>query len=426
MGGSFRVLRTVRSYATAPRPGSRMQTLRLRPHQERRLLAGHAWVYANEVDVHATPLRGLEPGSEVVLRSSRGRTLGAAFVNPHALICARRYADVERPFDDDLLRARLRAALAWRERLHPEPWYRLAFGDSDGLPGLVADRYGDQLVLQIGTAAMEARLPALLDWSFEELGVRRVVLRNDGQGRGIEGLPEYVRVESRDAVSGDVKARVPERGLHFHVDLCRGQKTGWFYDQRSNRDRWPQFCRGARRVLDVFAYVGAWSLPLAAQGVDVTLIDRSVEALGAAVETARDHGFEARVHPVRGEAVDRLEALAAAGERFDAIVLDPPALVRRRKDLGRGMDAYRRLQRLAAGLLAPGGVLASCSCSLPVTDEHLLDAIRRGAGRSVPLVAVGTGTQAPDHPVLPAVAETRYLSCWFVRRTPGETEAPPP
>jgi 23S rRNA (cytosine1962-C5)-methyltransferase len=407
-----------------------MQTLSLRPNQERRLLAGHVWVYANEVDVQATPLRGFEPGSEVVLRSSRGRSLGSALVNPHALICARRYSERVRPFDDDLLRERLRSALGWRERLYPEPWYRLAYGDSDGLPGLVADRYDDQLVVQVSTAAMEARLPVVLDWAFEELGVCRVVLRNDGQGRGLEDLPAYVRIEERGPASEVATARVPERGLHFHVDLLAGQKTGWFYDQRPNRERWSAYCRGARRVLDVFAYVGAWSLPLAAEGVDVTLIDRSADALDLAMATARDHGCEERVHAVRGDAVERLEALVAAGERFDAVVLDPPALVRRRKDLGRGMDAYRRLQRLAARLLLPDGVLASCSCSLPVTEEHLLDALRRGSGRRAPLVAVGSGMQAPDHPVLPAVAETRYLTCLYARRlpdgAPDDPEEPDP
>jgi 23S rRNA (cytosine1962-C5)-methyltransferase len=389
--------------------------LRLRRNEDRRLRAGHLWVFSNEVDVERTPLTGFEPGEPVEVQDSRGAPLGAGYVNPHSLICARLVSrDAARPLDGDLLRSRLRRALALRETLFPgRPFYRLVFGEGDGLPGLVADRFGDVLVAQITTAGMERLRGEVVMALAELLEPRAVLLRNDTASRTLEGLERYV-----EPALGTVPERVEieENGARFEVPIREGQKTGWFYDHRVNRERTRPYVRD-RRVLDLFSYVGGWGVQAAVAGArEVVCVDSSAPALAAAERSAALNGVEGRLRTVQSDAFDALKEMRDARERFDVVVLDPPAFIKRKKDLRQGEKAYRRVNQLAMELLAEDGILVSASCSFHMSRDALLDTMLR-ASREVEreLQILEEGHQAPDHPVHPAIPETRYLKAFIGR-----------
>jgi 23S rRNA (cytosine1962-C5)-methyltransferase len=389
--------------------------LRLRRNEDRRLRAGHLWVFSNEVDVERTPLTGFEPGEPVEVQDSRGAPLGAGYVNPHSLICARLVSrDAARPLDGDLLRSRLRRALALRETLFPgRPFYRLVFGEGDGLPGLVADRFGDVVVAQITTAGMERLRGEVVMALAELLEPRAVLLRNDTASRTLEGLERYV-----EPALGTVPERVEieENGARFEVPIREGQKTGWFYDHRVNRERTRPYVRD-RRVLDLFSYVGGWGVQAAVAGArEVVCVDSSAPALAAAERSAALNGVEGRLRTVQSDAFDALKEMRDARERFDVVVLDPPAFIKRKKDLRQGEKAYRRVNQLAMELLAEDGILVSASCSFHMSRDALLDTMLR-ASREVEreLQILEEGHQAPDHPVHPAIPETRYLKAFIGR-----------
>jgi 23S rRNA (cytosine1962-C5)-methyltransferase len=278
----------------------------------------------------------------------------------------------------------------------------------------VIDRYGDVLVAQIGTAGMEAMKEVILAALVKVVKPRAVVWKNDGGSRDLEGLPKYV-----EAALGDVpeQVRIVERGLEFTAPLVGGQKTGWFYDQAANRAQFLPLTRGAKRVLDVFSYVGAWGVSAAAAGAEVTCVDSSAPALEAVARNAAANGI-ANLQTLRGDAFTVLEELHAAREKFDVVIVDPPAFIKRRKDQAKGEAAYKRLNQLAMQLLPRDGLLISCSCSYHLEPEALVDAIQKGArhlGRFAQVLA--TGGQSPDHPVHPAIRETRYLKAYLVRVT---------
>ena len=393
--------------------------LRLRRGEDRRLRAGHLWVFSNEIDVAATPLTAFAPGAHARLLSDRGQFLGHVYVNPHALICARVLSQREQePIDRALLVRRLRAALAWRERISKVPFYRLVFGESDGLPGLVLDRYDDVLVGQIATAGMEMLRGELEAAIVEVLAPRALVWRNNSSARDLEQLPKEVT-----AAIGELPAElsVVEDGLRYSVPLADAQKTGWFFDQTSNRSRLAAFLPPGARVLDVCSYAGAWALTALAAGArTASCVDASAAALAIAQRNVIANGYtvEGQFQTRHGDAFEVLDALHAAGERFDAIILDPPAFIKRRKDAPRGQAAYRKLNQQALRLLADEGLLVSCSCSYHIGEGELLSLIQtaaRHAQRFVQVVAVGG--QSPDHPLHPAIPETRYLKAFFCRVT---------
>ena len=388
-----------------------LPVLRLKRNEDRRLLAGHLWVFSNEVDTGQTPLSRFEAGDLVRVLAHNDRSLGLAYVNPRSLICARLLETATAP-DEAWFARRLRRALALRERLYGGPYYRLVHGEADGLPGLVIDRFGSACVVQIGTAGMERLRPALQAALFDALGIETVLYKNDGATRELEGLPLYV--ESAGAAFPDV-ARVVEAGLEFRVPVRDGQKTGWFYDQSANRAALVKYVRPGARVLDVFSYVGAWGLRAARAGAaDVLCVDGSAGALQFAAENADRNGHVVRT--LKGDAFEALAALGADRERFDLVIVDPPAFAKRKKDLPKAQAAYRRLNQAAIGVLAPDGVLVSCSCSHHLGVGDLQDAIAkaaRGSGRRLQLLE--SGAQGPDHPVHPAIPETRYLKAFFCR-----------
>ncbi len=389
-----------------------LRPLMLKPQEERRLQAGHLWIFSNEVNVAATPLTGFAPGEHVQLRSSHDRFLGYAYVNPRTLISARLLGrDPDYPPGKSLLVHRFRVALAMRERMYPAPFYRLAFGEADLLPGLVVDRYGDVLVAQIGTAGMEAMKDEILEALIKVLEPAAVLWKNDSPVRELEGLERYV-----ETALGQVPdmVEVPEGGVRFRVPLAAGQKTGWYFDQAGNRAMFARHAAG-QRVLDVFSYAGSFGLQAARAGAaEVTCVDSSAPALEAAAATAAANSLEAEL--LKGDAFDMLEALHADRRRFDLVVIDPPAFIKRKKDHPKGLAAYRRLNQLAMQLLDRDGMLLSCSCSFHLAPGELTDSVQRAArhlGRLAQLI--GVGAQAPDHPVHPAIDETRYLRAFLFR-----------
>ncbi|RRQ22318.1 class I SAM-dependent rRNA methyltransferase [Thiohalobacter thiocyanaticus] len=392
---------------------SPLAPLRLKRREERRLRAGHLWVYSNEVDTGATPLTGFAPGQPVRIEAHNGRPLGSGYVNPHSLICARLVSrDPDQVLDKSLLVHRLNVALSLRQRLYEQPCYRLCYGEADGLPGLIVDRYGDILAVQLTTAGMEAVREAVIAALEQVLRPQGILLRNDTEVRRLEGLETYV--ETLGEVPDPVV--VSENGARFEVSLQSGQKTGWFYDQADNRGRLRRYAAGAR-VLDVFSYVGAWGVQAALAGAsEVICVDSSREALERAAHNAVINGVGDRLQTRQGDAFEALKALREADERFDLVILDPPAFIKRRKDIEAGTEAYQRLNQLAIRLLGRDGFLVTASCSHHMQSGAFRQAVHRAA-RHVDrrLQILEWGQQAADHPRHPAIVETDYLKALYCR-----------
>ena len=388
-----------------------LPALRLKRNEDRRLHAGHLWIFSNEVDTQQTPLTRFTAGELVRVLAHNDRALGLAYVNPQSLISAR-MLETWTPPDVAWLSTRIRAALSLRERLYAKPYYRLVYGESDALPGLVIDRYGSACVAQIGTAGME-RLKSEIQHALEQvLHCESILFKNDSSARDMEGLPSYV-----EAAKGkfDELGQVSEDGLEFQAPLAEGQKTGWFFDQAANRRVLAKYVRKGARVLDMFSYVGAWGVRAAHSGArEVLCVDSSAAALELAVTNAERN--QTQVAVIKGDAFDVLEDLRKRGGRFDVVVVDPPAFAKRKKDLPKALAAYKRLNQLAIQVIADDGILISCSCSYHVSPEDLQDAIAKAAkGADKHLQILEMGGQAPDHPVHPAIPETRYLKAYFCR-----------
>lgn len=380
--------------------------LYLHKNRHKRLASGHLWVFSNEVDTDRTRLRDFAPGEVADIYSASGAFLARGYVNPHSLIAARMLSG-KREDVPALLEQRLESALALRQRLYPEPFYRLAFSEGDFLPGLVADRFGDTLVLQLNTAGMEGQRERLLDMLSRLLPLRGLVLKNDTGSRELEGLE--TGVETVGDAPEEAVAR--EAGLEFLLPLLTGQKTGWFFDQAPNRDSFSRLCPGAR-VLDVFSYLGAVSAAALSRGAEeVTAVDSSEAALQYLEHNLQRNRLPVdRARLLRGDAFNALADLAREGRQFEAVSLDPPAFIKRKRDHAAGRRAYEKLNALGLDLLAPGGFLMTCSCSQHLQRQELLNILARAAskkGREMRIIRFCH--QGPDHPVLPAMPETEYL-----------------
>ena len=392
--------------------------LRLKANADRRLRAGHLWVYSNEVDVAATPLNGFAAGDQAVLEAAGGKPLGVVALSPHNLICARLLSrDAGLALDKSLLVHRLNVALSLRERLFDKPFYRLVYGDADLLPGLVVDRFGDILVVQLASATLERHKDAVLEALLQVLKPRGVLWKNDTAARDAEGLERYVEV-----AHGDVPdwVALEENGVKFEAPVRDGQKTGWFYDHRMNRARLAPYVKG-KRVLDLFSYIGGWGIQAAAFGArEVVCVDASEFALDGVERNAALNGLSEVVASLEGDVFEALRELKAAEERFDVVVADPPAFIKRRKDLKNGEAAYRRLNEQAMRLLNKDGILVSASCSMHLPEDDL-QAILLGSARHLDrtLQLLERGGQGPDHPVHPAIPETRYIKSLTCRLLPN-------
>jgi 23S rRNA (cytosine1962-C5)-methyltransferase len=389
-----------------------LPSLHLLPGQDRRLRAGHPWVFANEVRMDEAA-RALAPGGLVRLMDARHQFVGLAHANPHSLIVARvltrqRQATVDRAFLD----RRLARALQIREQLYDAPYYRLVHAEADGLPGLVVDRLGGVLVAQLNTAGMSRMEEPLLDALQELLAPRAVVLRNDSPARGLEGLPSAVRV-ARGTLEPPIE--IAENGLTFLVDPLEGQKTGWYYDQAENRAFAARLVAEGRRVLDLYSYSGGFALAALQAGArDALVVDRSQASLDLAAQSAERNGLGGRLELRRAEGFAAIDELTEARRHFGLVIADPPSFVKSRRELNQGLRGYRKLARGATALVAEGGFLVIACCSHHVGAAAFADEVRKGlrdAGRPARLLREsGAG---PDHPTHPALPESAYLKCLF-------------
>lgn len=395
-----------------------LPSLRLKANADRRLRAGHLWVYSNEVDTAATPLSGFAAGDQAILEAAGGKPLGIVGVSPNNLICARLLSrDLKHSLDKSLLVHRIQVALSLRERLFDQPCYRLIYGDSDLLPGLVVDRFHDHLVVQIASATMERNKDAVLEALVQVLKPRGVLWKNDSAARDAEGLERYV-----DTAFGVVPEwlDLEENGVKFQAPVLQGQKTGWFYDHRMNRARLAPYVKG-KRVLDLFSYIGGWGVQAAVFGAsEVFCVDASAFALDGVERNAALNGVAEKMTCVEGDIFEAMKELKNAEERFDVVLTDPPAFIKRKKDLKNGEAAYRRLNEAAMRLLSKDGILVSASCSMHLPEDDLQNILlgsARHLDRNIQLLE--RGGQGPDHPVHPAIPETRYIKSITCRILPN-------
>lgn len=384
-----------------------LEPLHLKPREERRLLAGHLWAFSNEIDWERTP-RPLA-GETRRLLSARGQDLGWADINPHTLIAARLQPVLPSPLPTAAQWAELVArSLADRARwLGRNDFCRVINADGDGLPGLTLDRYGDRWVLAAQTAAMEARAPALAEALLGPLGAAGVFRAGSTRARELEGLPQE---SSWEGDSAEVAWVPVADGADAACPLGSGQKTGFFLDQAVNRRRLAPLARGLT-MLDACSYTGGWGLAAAAAGsTATTFVDRDAEALDWVLQGWRRAKLPGEPERRQGDVFDVLEDFARAGRRFGMVVLDPPAFAKSRKTVDQALLGYQRLARLGLRVLEPGGILVACSCSGLVPEDEFRAAVHRASRQERrALRLIDASGASPDHPVHPAMPETRYL-----------------
>jgi 23S rRNA (cytosine1962-C5)-methyltransferase len=381
--------------------------LHIHKGHERRLLLGHPWVFSNEI---ASDLHQYEPGSLVDIYTYGGTFVGRGYVNPRSLIAVRLLSSRREDIDSAFFRQRIGAALRRRERLFPGlQSYRLVYSEGDLLPGLIIDRYQDHVVLQALTLGMEVRTEAICEALDGLVQPQAIVARNDVGIRTLEGLSLEKKV-----LRGDLRTPVEvwEGDLRFRVDPWAGQKTGFYLDQRDNRCALRALLGGAR-VLDAFCYTGAWALHAARAGAKEVLgVDESGNAIQWANDQAKDNGLEPICQFMAADVFDFLKEADTQRQRFDGIVLDPPAFVKSRSKVREGLQGYWEINRRAMRLIRPGGYLITCSCSYHVdadTFRATLGRAARAARRTAVLLEMRS--QARDHPVLLPLSEAAYLKC---------------
>jgi 23S rRNA (cytosine1962-C5)-methyltransferase len=373
--------------------------LRVKPREGKRARAGAPWLFSNEIEMQKT----LAPGTVVNVAFDDGRPLGTGFFNPKSLIAVRLVdAALDVALDEDFFVARFVRALALRDALYAAPYYRLIHAEGDLLPGLVIDRFGDTVSVQITTAGMESLKDIILAALKRVLDPARIIIRADAPSRALEGLESYV-----DG-AGSGRISVEENGVTYFADAGAGQKTGWYYDQRDNRAFMAGLSKG-KTVLDAYAYVGGFGLAAAKAGASaVTGLESSAAAVAHAEEAASTGHLAAKF--LKADVFEELERFAAAKQCFDVVNADPPPFVKAKKDLETGAKAYRKLAKLAASVTAPGGVLFIASCSHNISMDRFAFECAAGiarTGRQARLIRMaGAG---PDHPIHPMLPESAYL-----------------
>lgn len=389
-----------------------MTRITLNKNEERRIKSGHPWVFSNEIREVAGDRTA---GVVAELYDAAGGFIGVGHYNPHSLIAFRLVSRQREDIDTfEFFERRVAAALAHRRTRYPGlTSYRAVYGESDFLPGLVVDRYGDYLSVQLLSAGMDSRrelIVAVLRKIYEPLGI---IARNDVSVRKLEGLDEKIEL-----LWGEIPETVEmeENGLRLQVNLREGQKTGGFLDQKQNHLLLREISAG-KSVLDCFCYTGGWAMHAASFGAEsVVGIDISARAVEQAGRNAKLNGVSDRVRFEECDAFERLRSLHQEGRRFGVIVMDPPAFVKSRKNIAEATKGYLTVNRRALELLEPGGYLITCSCSYHMGSEAFRDMLiqaARLAKREVRLVE--TRSQAADHPVLLSFPESEYLKCFVLQ-----------
>lgn len=389
--------------------------IRLKKGEDRRIRAGHPWIFSNEIDNKITPLKSFAKGSEVVIETNEGAFLGVAYVNPHSLIACRLISRIPNErLDLNFLVKKIQQALYLRETLFVAPFYRLVYAEADGLPGLIIDRFANDFVVQINTAGMEQKSEWIIQALCQLFPVHSILFRNDSSIRQQENLETYVQ-PAYGTPPEDI--HLEENSIQFITALLKGQKTGWFYDHRYNRAKLKTYVPH-KNVLDVFSYVGSFGIHAAVFGAKrVDCIEASSFAAAYIQKNAELNNVSSKVNIFCEDAFEAMKHLLHEQQHYDVIILDPPAFVKKSKDRKEGLIAYQRLSELALKLLNPTGILVSCSCSMHITKEDLLAVSQRAASRcNTSLQLLEQGHQGPDHPIHPAVPETDYLKALFLRK----------
>lgn len=377
----------------------------LRRGREQRVLGGHPWVFRSDIERED----GAADGLPVRVLTSAGRFLAMAVYNPRSQISLRILSRRDEPIDGAFIRGRVRRALDYRRRFADLGSCRLIFAESDGLPAVIADKFGDVIVVQILCLGMERFKADIVDALAQELSPRGVYERNDVPVRELEGLSQQTGL-----LWGEVPDRVEmqENGVRFLVDVKEGQKTGFFLDQKENRAAIAPFVPGMR-VLDCFTHTGSFALHAARYGAaEVTGVDISEHACACALENARLNGVEDRVRFECANAFDFLRAQQTAKEQYDVVILDPPAFTKTRSAVEGALRGYKEINLRGMKLTRDGGFFVTCSCSQHVTPDlfrgMLMDAQKDA---HVQLRQIEWRTQGRDHPILLSSPETQYLKC---------------
>ena len=384
-------------------------TLILRKGREKSLLRRHPWIYSGAVE----RLQGkAEPGDTVKVVSSSGEVLALAAWSPESQLCGRVWSfDAEETVDEKFFRKRIARAVELRKTLGLDDengGCRLIYSESDELPGIIVDRYGRYACVQFLSAGAEKHRELIGRLLLELDGIDGVFDRSDAAIRRKEGLPERMELLCGEAIPDELI--ITEDGLRYHVDMRKGQKTGFYFDLREARRTLRRFA-GGRRILNLFSYTGAFSCVALDAGAEFVMnVDSSLPALKTAEKNLHLNGFTERFENRQGDGFTVLRELERAGEKFDLVILDPPKLIDSQKSLMRGCRGYQDLARLGFKLLNPGGVMFNFSCS-GLMDSELFQKITASAALEANVEAriVGKFTQSPDHPVLLSVPETFYL-----------------
>lgn len=395
-----------------------LPSLRLKANADRRLRSGHLWLYSNEIDTKLSPLSAFKVGDQAIVENAAGKPLGVALLSPQTLVCARLVSrDIEHRFDKSLLVHRLNIALSLRERLFDAPFYRLVHGEGDLLPGLEVDRFGDTLVVQITAACMEPHKDILLEALLQVCKPTGVLWRNDAPTRDLEGLERYLTV-----AYGDVPEwlQLLENDLVYTAPMLQKKVLGWNYDQRFNRLQAAAYCTD-KRVLSVYSDVGSWAIPAALAGAsEVLCADASPQALDALENNAQLNEIGGTLLCAEGDVLETLQSLKADEERFDVIIADPPAFIKRKKDLKSGEAGYRKLYEHCIRLLSRDGIFI-CSSRSPFFSEESIHSTLLAAARHLDrnIQILEQSGQSADHPMHPAIPETRYLKYTVCRILPN-------
>ena len=382
-------------------------TVTVSPRGEERIRNGHFWVYGADVAAGRA-----EPGAVVRVVDRAGRFLARAFFSDKSQITLRVLTRHDVPIDRLFWRARLEQAFSFRARLNIKAnAYRLVHGEGDLIPSLIVDRYGDYLVVQALSQGSDHVLPEIVELLVELEHPKGILARNDPKVRLLEGLEQHVTV-----LHGDVPdlVTVREGAVDYDVNLAKGQKTGAFLDQRENREAAVQYVTG--RTLDCFSYAGGFALQLASTAAEVTALDISEDATAMLARNAQRNGL-ANVHARTTNVFDELRLLDRQGERFDAIVLDPPAFAKSKAAIPKALSGYKEINLRALKLLKPGGMLVTCSCSYHVNEATFAEVVFDAAlDARAEVSVVEKRMQSRDHPVVLGMPETYYLKCFILRK----------
>ena len=391
--------------------------LKLRKNEEKRIKNGHLWIYSNEIDTNVTPLKSFSIGETVLIETSNGKALGTGYINPNNLLCVRILSrDHKMKIDKSFFVHRFNIALSLRQRVFDKPFYRAIYGESDGLPGLIVDRFSDHLVVQITTAGMEQQKQNIIEALEKVFKPKSILLRNDCNSRKAEALSKEVEQALGNTPE---ELQIEENETQFIIHPYTGQKTGWFYDHRAGRKQIAQYAKG-KRVLDVFSYIGAFGIQMANAGAEeVWNIDISGKALDELDQNAQLNKIEDKITCIEGDAYTAMTELKQQAELFDVIVVDPPAFIKKKKDHKPGLNAYRKVNEAAMRLLKKDGILLSASCSMHLKTEDLQDCIRAGSRHlDKTLQIIEQCHQGMDHPIHPAIPETQYIKGFISRVIP--------